>query len=88
MKTLVVKYSPPGDIVYDPFACKHATGRACALLPLHRIGILGDIDDDYAKFAKMKFIVVSSTFETRIRHWWNKRVGRSCKIGSSFYRED
>lgn len=56
MNTLVDKYSQPFDIFYDSFDGSYAIGRACVFLPLHMRCIIGDVDDDCSKFAKMKLV--------------------------------
>lgn len=58
MNALVDKYSQPGDLVYDTFACSYETGCACTLLPLYLRFILGDNDEDCRTFEMMQLVEV------------------------------
>lgn len=58
MKTLVGKYSQPGDVVYDPLAGAYTTARACLSLLLHRRCTLGDKWEDCNKYAMTQLVDV------------------------------
>lgn len=54
MKTLVDKYSQPGALFYDPFACSYEIVRVFMSLPLHWRYIFGYKDDDFPNYAMIQ----------------------------------
>ena len=58
LKTIISKYSQPGDIVFDPFAGSYSTGRSCMSLLSHRRCIMGDQDERCGKFSMRQLVEV------------------------------
>ena len=51
LKTLIVKYCPPGGLVLDPFAGTLSTARACLLLNEHRRCVCTEIDEECVRLS-------------------------------------
>lgn len=84
MLALVDKNYQLGDLVYDPFADSHATGRAWLSLPLKRRCILGDNDVDCNTYEMRQLarIFASQLLRPQIRHYSKQSVGRCSYVAS------
>lgn len=86
VKTIVQKYSQPGDIAYDPFVRTYTTKRTFMFLPSNRFFILWEKDEDCLQFAMMQLMSFHVNFGTINPTLLEQPSWRIPEVTSSFPR--